>query len=70
MIIHLLQKKIAEKKEWLSEYQTELLENNSMINMQKLVPNLMDKNYYVVHYRNLQLYLSLGTKLKNVHRIL
>ena len=35
--------KIAVKKEWLSEYQTELLENNSMINIQKLVPNLMDK---------------------------
>ena len=52
------------KKEWLSEYQTELLENNSMLNIQKLVPNLMDKRKYVVHYRNLQLYLSLGMKLK------
>ena len=30
----------------------------------------MDKKKYVVHYRNLHLYLSLGMKLKKVHRIL
>ena len=62
--------KLSVKEEWLSPYQTELLENKSMINISKLVPNLMDKKKYVVHYRNLQLYLSLGMKLKKVHRIL
>ena len=36
----------------------------------KLVPNLGNKSIYVVHYRNLQLYLSLGMKLARVHRIL
>ena len=36
----------------------------------KLVPNLRDKVKYIVHYRNLQLYLSLGMKLIKVHRIL
>ena len=36
----------------------------------KLVPNLSNKNNYVVHYRNIQLYLSLGMKLTKVHRIL
>ena len=36
----------------------------------KLVPNLTDKVKYVVHYRNLQYYLSLGMKLTKVHRIL
>ena len=36
----------------------------------KLVPNLGSKSKYVVHYRNLQLYLSLGMKLTKVHRIL
>ena len=29
----------------------------------KLVPNLGNKSKYVCHYRNLQLYLSLGMKL-------
>ena len=36
----------------------------------KLVPNLGNKSKYVVDYRNLQLYLSLGMKLTKVHRIL
>ena len=36
----------------------------------KLVPNLDNKSEYVVHYRNLQLYLSLELKLTEVHRIL
>ena len=36
----------------------------------KLVQNLGNKSKYVVHYKNLQLYLSLGMKLTKVHRIL
>ena len=36
----------------------------------KLVPNLGNKSKYVVHYKNIQLYLSLGMKLTKVHRIL
>ena len=66
----LVPEKLAVKEEWLSSYQTDLLENKSMINITKLVPNLMDKKKYVVHYKNLQLYLSLGMKVKKVHRIL
>ncbi len=30
----------------------------------------MDKERYVLHYRNLQLYLTLGMKLKKVHKVL
>ena len=36
----------------------------------KLVPNSGNKNKYVLSYRNLQLYPSLGMKLVNIHRIL
>ena len=36
----------------------------------KLVPNLGNKSKYVVHYKNFQLYMSLGTKLTKAHRIL
>ena len=36
----------------------------------KLVPNLGSKSKYVVHYKNLQLYLSLGIKLTTMHRVL
>ena len=35
-----------------------------------LVPNLGDKTNYVLHYRNLQLYLSLGIKLTTIHKVL
>ena len=38
--------------------------------VKKLIPNLGNKTNYVVHYRNLQLYLSLGMKLTKIHRAL
>ena len=39
-------------------------------NVGKLIPNLGNKTNYVVHFRNLQLYLSLGIKLTKIHRLL
>ena len=36
----------------------------------KSVRNLCNKSKYVLHYKNLQLYLSLGLKLTKVHRTL
>ena len=38
--------------------------------VKKLIPNLCDKVKYVVHYKNLEYYLSLGMKLIKIHRIL
>ena len=38
--------------------------------VKKLAPNLGNETNYVVHYKNLQLYLSLGMKLTKIHRVL
>ena len=38
--------------------------------VKKLVPNLGNKINYVLHYRNLQLFLSLSIKLTKIHKIL
>ena len=39
-------------------------------NVQKLIPTLYDKENCVLHEENLKLYLSLGFKIKKVHRVL
>ena len=55
------------QKEWMSDYQQELLGVGvAPTEVEKLVPNLRDKERYVLHYRNLQLYLSLGMRVKKV----
>ena len=33
-------------------------------NVKKLVPNFFDKEMHMIHYKNLQHYLTLGLKLK------
>ena len=64
--------KIKIKKEWLSPNSSknanEFDIKTGIIN--KLTPNVMPKNNYIVHYRNLKYYLSKGLKLKRVHRVL
>ena len=36
----------------------------------KLIPNLDNKTNYVLHYKNLQLYLSLEMTLTRIHKVL
>ena len=45
-------------KEWLSDYCLKItnVHNITTGKVKKLVPNLMNKNNHVIHYRNLQLY--------------
>ena len=64
--------KLCVTKNMLSPYCKQILEkfNITIGQVKKLIPTLADKQTYVLHYRNLQLYLDLGLKLKKVHRVL
>ena len=58
--------KINIPKEWLSKYCLKIasVHNITTGTVKKLVPNLMNKINYVIHYRNLQQCLELGIKLE------
>ena len=57
-------KKLAVSSDMLLKYEIKVGD------VKKLIPNLGNKTNYVVHYRNLQLYLSLGMKLTKIHKVL
>ena len=38
-----------------------------MTNVEKLLATVKDKGFYILHYRNLQLYASLGLLVKKIH---
>ena len=56
--------------EMLAPYQQNLKEKLGYkpTKAEKLVPNLWNKQKYVIHYRNLKQYLSLGMKLTKIYQ--
>ena len=64
--------KIEISSDMLSKFCSDIADKHGIKvgGVKKLVPNLRDKVKYVVHYRNLQYYLSLGIKLIKIHRVL
>ena len=58
------------KREMLSDHQLKIadLYYIPIKKVKTLVPNLFDKEKYVIHYENLRVYLRLGLKQKKIHR--
>ena len=64
--------KLAIPYDMLSDYCKKIADEYEIKvgDVKKLIPNLGNKTNYVLHYRNLQLYLPLGMKLTKIHRVL
>ena len=64
--------KLIVTNDMLSKYCKEIADKYEIKvgDIKMLIHNLGNKNKYVVHYKNLKLYLSLGIKLTKIHRVL
>ena len=67
----LASEKLAVSSDMLSKYCKKSADKYEIKvgDLKKLIPNLGNKTSYVVHYKNRQLYLSLGMKLIKIHRV-
>ena len=68
----LVSEKLEISQDMLSKYCSDIADKYGIEigGVNKLVSNLRSKSKYVVHYRNIQLYSSLGIKVSKVYRIL
>ena len=68
----LVSEKRAIPDDMLSDYCKKIADRygKKVGDVKKLISNLGNKTNYVLHYRNFQLYLSLGMKLTKIHRVL
>ena len=64
--------KLAVSYEVLSDYCRKIANKYGMKvgDVKELISNLSNKTNYILHYRDLQLYLSLGMKLTKIYRVL
>ena len=68
----LVPEKFAITYDMLSDYCKKIADEYEIKvgDVKELIPNLGSKINYVLHHRNLELYLSLGMKLTKTHRVL
>ena len=68
----LVSEKLAIPYEMLSDYCKKVADKYEIKvgNVKKLIPNLGNKTNYVLHYRDLQLYLSLRMELTKIPRVI
>lgn len=71
VIIHQHQDKLEINRDMLSKYSSNIenIYEIKIVDINKLAPNLDNKSKHILHYRNFQLYLSLGMKLVSFQRI-
>ena len=65
--------KEAIDESWLSQYQSDLLDEMQIKKppkVKKLIQTLFDKNNYTVYYQTLKLYVELGLVVTKLHRVL